>query len=87
MFRAFYRPPANQSREISEDSDTLEGLSSGAILIIQMNEDGTRELISESTATDERTVYYRDYAKRQLEFKHDGGDTPDFREMRRNIRS
>lgn len=72
MYRAFYLPPDDIS-EVSQDNTVLNQLPSGAILVIQINEDGTRQVISEKknqTPAEKRAV---DYAKRQLEFKHDGG--------------
>lgn len=82
MFRAFYTPDTNSHDEVFEDALTLEELSSGAILVIKMNEDGTRELISEKQKPTKKEKYFVDYAKRQLEFKHDGGDTPEHRAYR-----
>lgn len=86
MFRAFYRPPTGSNEETFQDSETLEELPSGAILIIKMNEDGTREVIEDEknkrslTAKEDK---FHKWAERHLEFKYDGGDTPDMYEHRR----
>lgn len=81
MFRAFYKPEAGHYREVLVDAPTLEELPSGAIFVIKMNEDGTREIISEKTDLTPKEQTYFDYAHRHLEYKHDGGDTPEFYEM------
>lgn len=72
MYRAFYLPPDDIS-EVSEDNANLDQLPAGAILVIQINEDGTRQIISEKKNQNQAEKRASDYAKRQLEFKHDGG--------------
>jgi hypothetical protein len=86
MYRAFYKPHSGKYHEAIEDSDTLEGLSSGAILVIKINENGTRELISEKNNPSPKEKYYIDYGKRQLEYKYDGGTTPEHITMLREKR-
>lgn len=84
MYRAFYLPPKNSYRETIVDSDKLEDLPSGSLLVIEINtEDGTRKLISEKTNLTKKEQYFSDYAKRQLEFKHDGGPTAEHTEFLR----
>lgn len=77
MLRGFYKPATEKLVEVFEDAQTLEELSSGAILVIKINEDGTREIAFEKQKPTQKEKKYIDYAKRQLEFKHDGGSTPD----------
>lgn len=72
MYRAFYLPPSD-IEEVFEDNANLNSLPAGAILVIQMNEDGTRQIISEKKNQSAAEKRATDYAKRQLEFKHDGG--------------
>ena len=86
MFRAFYRPSTGSNEETFEDAEKLELLPSGAILIIRMNEDGTREIIEnekEKRSLTPKEDKFHKWAERHLEFKHDGGDTPDMYEHRR----
>lgn len=86
MYRAFYRPSNGKYREDFVDAQTLEELPSGAILVIKINEDGTRELISEKTNRSQKEETFHGFALRQLEFKHDGGDNPAMREYWRENR-
>lgn len=89
MFRAFYRPANGIYREDFVDAKTLEELPSGAIFVIQINDDGTREVIEDEKQKRPLTPKedkYRGWAERHLEFKHDGGDTPEMREYRRENR-
>lgn len=86
MFRAFYRPSNGKYREVFEDANTLEELTPGAILVIKINEDGTRELISEKNSPTKKENDYIKYGKRQLEFKHDGGPTPEHIALLRRTR-
>lgn len=86
MFRAFYKPANGKFDEVFEDSDTLEALPSGAILVIKMNEDGTREVIEDATKKRSLTPkeeQFKKFAERHLETKHDGGDTPEMRQLRK----
>lgn len=86
MFRAFYKPADGEYQEVYQDAETLDELPSGAILVIEINEDGTREIIEEkSTPTQKESVMLDDY-KKHLEPKHDGGDTPEIRALRREHR-
>jgi hypothetical protein len=78
FYRAFYTPQGNEKQEVFQDSTTLGGLAPGSIVVIKINDDGTRELTSEKKNLNAREKFYADYAKRQLEFKHDGGSTPEF---------
>lgn len=82
MYRAFYRPQTGNNREDFVDATTLEELPSGAIFVIKINEDGTREIISDEKKNRSLTTKedkFHKYAQRHLEFKHDGGDTPEMR--------
>jgi len=84
MYRAFYRPPNGKYDETFVDANTLEELPSGAIFVIKMNEDGTREIIED--AGDKRSLtakekQYHKFAQRHLEFKHDGGDTGEMKKL------
>lgn len=79
MFRAFYKPADGEYDEVYQDAETLGELSPGAILVIQINEDGTRDLIQDESTVraltaKEQTFY--NFATRHLEYRHDGGDTP-----------
>jgi len=76
MFRAFYKPANGDYEETFEDAETLDGLSPDYILIIQLNEDGTRDMIDQKVVLTPKEQTFFDYAQRQLEFKHDGGTTP-----------
>lgn len=89
MYRAFYRPATGKAKEVFEDAQTLEELSPGAILIIQIYEDGTREVIEDESKKRSLTPKenrYHKWALRHLEFKHDGGDTPEMRAYLRENR-
>lgn len=86
MYRAFYRPANGKYREDFVDAQTLEELPSGAILVIKINEDGTRELISEKTNRSQKEEIFHGFALRQLEFKYDGGDTPEMQRVMRENR-
>lgn len=86
MYRAFYRPKQGKFSEEFVDSEDLNQLPTGAILVIKINEDGTREVISEKQNRTPKEDTFHRFAKRQLEFKHDGGDTPEMREYRRENR-
>lgn len=85
MFRAFYKPKDGDYNETFVDATTLEALPSGAILVIKMNEDGTREIIQDEAKqrplTPKEQEFHK-YAERHLEYKHDGGDTPEMRSKR-----
>lgn len=86
MFRAFYKPANGSNQEQFVDATTLEELPSGSIFVIKLNEDGTREVIEDvnkkRSLTPKENKFHK-YAQRHLEFKHDGGDTPEMREERR----
>lgn len=86
MFRAFYRPANGERDEKFVDAPTLEELPSGSIFIIKINDDGTREVIDDAnkkrSLTPKENKFHK-YAQRHLEFKHDGGDTPEMRAERR----
>lgn len=73
MYKAFYKPANGEYVEVFETSETLEGLSPDALLIIQMNEDGTRQAVYEKLDLTPKEQTFFEYAQRQLEFKHDGG--------------
>ncbi len=77
MFRAFYSPKQGDYHETLVDANALEDLPSGAFLVIKMNEDGTRELISEKRNLPPKDERFYQYALRHLEYKHDGGNTPE----------
>jgi hypothetical protein len=77
MYRAFYKPSNGVYEEDFEDAETLEGLSPNAILIIQLNDDGTRSIVDEKVTLTPKEQTFFDYAQRHLEFKYDGGPTPD----------
>lgn len=83
MYRAFYRPANGKNKEDFVDSEDQSQLPAGAILILKMNDDGTREVVFEKSNRTQKEELFHSFAKRQLEFKHDGGDTPEMREYRR----
>lgn len=90
MFRAFYRPATGKYREDFVDAEELDQLPAGAILVIKINnEDGTREIVQDEkknrALTPKEDKFYG-FALRQLEKKHDGGDTPEMRELLRENR-
>lgn len=72
-YRAFYRPKKGSNREEFEDATQLNQLSAGAILIVKVNEDGTREIVSQKQNPTEKEVIFLNFALRYLEYKHDGG--------------
>ena len=74
-YRGFYLPGRGKYRQEFVDSETLGDLPGGSIVIIQINEDGTRELISEKSNPTPKEEEYIGFAKIQLEPKHDGGPT------------
>lgn len=82
MFRAFYKPSNNNYDETFVDGDTLAELPAGAIFVVKINEDGSRELHHDEgkvrSLTAKEARFHR-YAQRHLEFKHDGGDTPEMK--------
>lgn len=88
MFRAFYKPANGDYNESFVDSDTLEELPSGALFVIKINENGTRQIVEDEkkkrSLTQKENKYHK-WAQRHLEFKHDGGDTPEMREERKAI--
>ena len=80
MFRAFYRPASGSYKEDFQDFDTLDKVTSGAILVIKINEDGTREIVhneKDNRKLTEKEDKWHRFALRHLEFKYDGGDTPE----------
>lgn len=89
MYRAFFTPKTGKYKEEFVDAEKLEDLPSGSILIVKINEDGTREVIEDEkqkrslTAKEDR---FHKWAERHLEFKHDGGDTPEMRAYLREHR-
>lgn len=77
-YRAFYLPPKGSYQEVIKDSYTTpDELPSGALLVISIDNDtGIREVISQKEGKlTEKEQYFFDYAKRQLQKKHDGGGT------------
>lgn len=77
-YRAFYLPKkGSYQEEIVDSYTTPDELPSGALLVISIDNDtGIREVISEKKGKlTEKEQYFFDYAKRQLEKKHDGGGT------------
>lgn len=76
-YRAFYLPPKGSWVETVQDSDKLEELPSGALLVIEIDNDtGARQIMSEKKDNlTKKEQYFYDYARRQLEPKHDGGGT------------
>lgn len=71
-YRAFYPPTKAQLPYELVDARSQNQLPAGAILVIQMNEDGTRQIISEkkNKTTEEQILYTA--ASKHLEFKYDG---------------
>lgn len=71
-FRAFYPPTVAGLPYDLVDAKNQNALPSGAILILQLNEDGTRSVISEkkNRTTAEQVIYTA--ASKHLEFKYDG---------------
>lgn len=87
QYRAFYRPSNGDYNEQFVDAQTLDELPSGAIFVIKINDDGTREVIDDPSKGRKFTAkeqQFKKFAERHLEFKHDGGDTPEMRELKRN---
>ncbi len=84
MFRALYKPANGSYEEVFEDAETLEELSPGAILIVKINEDGTREIIEQKENPTPKEETFIHIGERHAEFKHDGGDTPEMFELRKN---
>lgn len=74
-YRAFYKPKNGEYRQDFVDIENLNQLTAGAILVIKINDDGTRELISEKENPTPKEKEYIGFAKHQLEPKHDGGPT------------
>jgi hypothetical protein len=71
-YRAFYLPTRPTDKYDLVDSRNKAKLPSGAILVIKMNHDGTREILSEKAdrTTEEQICYSA--ASKHLEFKYDG---------------
>jgi len=85
-YLAFYLPTIGKNREVTALADDPGQLPAGAILVIQINKDGTRQIYSqkENRTTKEHT--FHSFGMRALEFKHDGGDTPEMRQYLRDNR-
>ena len=74
-YRAFYKPKNGAYRQDFVDTEDLTQLTAGAIFVIKINDDGTRELISEKQNPTPKEKEYIGFARHQLEPKHDGGPT------------
>lgn len=87
-YRAFYLPPTDSYAETFVDNETLEALPSGALLVIEIDNDtGIRQVMSQKKGKlTEKEQYFFDYAKRQLEKKHDGGPTLEHAALMRSRR-
>lgn len=81
-YRAFYTPTGDKEQFV--DARELNQLPTGAIFVISLNEDGTREVVSQKQKLTPKDQKFYDYAQRHLEFKHDGGDTPAMYEERKS---
>lgn len=87
-YRAFYLPSVGKYREAFADAepDKLDQLPAGAILVIQINKDGTRQIVSQKNNLTPKEQVFFDFGLRQLEFKYDGGDTPEMNKVLRENR-
>lgn len=86
MFRGFYLPDRGSYEEKFVDAESVDQLPAGSILIVKINKDGTREVVdnvSKRRSLTPKESQFHKYAQRHLEFKHDGGDTPEMRESRK----
>lgn len=86
QYRAFYRPKNGSNKEHFEDATELSQLPAGAILIVKVNEDGTREIVSEKKNRTPKEDLFHGWALRYLEPKHDGGPSAEMIEYRKEHR-
>lgn len=86
-YRAFYRPQKGSNREQFVDATELNQLPAGAILIVKVNKDGTREIAQKKTNLTPKEQVFYDFALRYLEPKHDGGLSREMIEYQRENRA
>ena len=83
-YRGIYKPANGIDDESIVDSKKLDQLPTGAILVIAFNKDGTREIVSQKDTLTPKEQKFFDYGQRHLDFKHDGGDTPEAYEEKKS---
>lgn len=86
MYRAFYKPKDGSNREEFIDATDVADLPDGALLVVQVNDDGTREVYSEKKDRTPKEEVFYGFATRYLEPKHDGGLTAEMIEYQRENR-
>ena len=74
-YRGFYLPGRGKYRQEFVDTEDLNDLPPNPIFVIKINEDGTREKVSEKNNPTPKEEEYIGFARVQLEPKHDGGPT------------
>lgn len=86
QYRAFYKPKNGSNREEFVDATDVASIPAGAILVVKINKDGTREVhLEKKNRTPKEEVFYG-FAARYLEPKHDGGLSPEMIEYQREHR-